>query len=173
MAALGTNGLVKRHQDEAPFQRVIVEKPFGRDFESAKGLNNALLEHLAEEQLYRIDHYLGKETVQNILMFRFANPIFEPAWNSTYIDQVQITVAESLGVEHRAGGIRVCTGEKTGCKRRGGYLLRRCKILRARELTWAAIRTDWRRIRLAAGVRSHGIGGLQRMADSGLPHSRK
>ena len=103
VAGLGKNGLLKRHQNDAPFQRVIVEKPFGRDFESAERLNNDLLEYLAEEQLYRIDHYLGKETVQNILMFRFANPIFEPAWNSAYIDQVQITVAESLGVEHRAG----------------------------------------------------------------------
>lgn len=103
VAGLGKNGLIKKHQNEAPFQRVIVEKPFGRDLESADLLNNALLEHLSDEQIYRIDHYLGKETVQNILMFRFANPIFEPAWNSAHIDHVQITVAESLGVEHRAG----------------------------------------------------------------------
>lgn len=103
VAGLGRNGLVKRHQNDTPFQRVIVEKPFGRDLESADRLNNDLLEHIFDEQIYRIDHYLGKETVQNILMFRFANPIFEPAWNCAHIDHVQITVAESLGVEHRAG----------------------------------------------------------------------
>lgn len=100
---LGKNGLVTRHQNEQPFHRVIVEKPFGHDLESAVNLNKELLEHLADEQIYRIDHYLGKETVQNILMFRFANQIFEPTWNRNYIDHVQITVAEQLGVEHRAG----------------------------------------------------------------------
>jgi glucose-6-phosphate 1-dehydrogenase len=100
---LGRNGLVTRHQNEKPFHRVIVEKPFGHDLESGVNLNKELLEHLADEQIYRIDHYLGKETVQNILMFRFANQIFEPAWNRHYIDHVQITVAEQLGVEHRAG----------------------------------------------------------------------
>ncbi len=103
VSELGKNGLVKRHQNNNPFHRVIVEKPFGRDLESADRLNNDLLEHISDDQTYRIDHYLGKETVQNILMFRFANPIFEPAWNCAYIDHVQITVAESLGVEHRAG----------------------------------------------------------------------
>ncbi len=100
---LGKNGVVTRHQNEKPFHRVIVEKPFGQDLQSAVNLNKDLLEHLADEQIYRIDHYLGKETVQNILMFRFANQIFEPAWNRQYIDHVQITVAEQLGVEHRAG----------------------------------------------------------------------
>lgn len=100
---LGTNGLVTRHQNNTPFQRVIVEKPFGHDLESAAQLDQVLLVHLAEEQIYRIDHYLGKETVQNMLMFRFANQIFEPAWNRQYIDHVQITVAEQLGIEHRAG----------------------------------------------------------------------
>jgi len=103
VSLLGKNGLVTRHQNEKPFHRVIVEKPFGHDLESAVNLNKELLEHLADEQIYRIDHYLGKETVQNILMFRFANHIFEPAWNRHYIDHVQITVAEQLGVEHRAG----------------------------------------------------------------------
>jgi len=100
---LGKNRLVTRHQNDKPFHRVIVEKPFGRDLESGVNLNKELLEHLADEQIYRIDHYLGKETVQNILMFRFANQIFEPAWNRQHIDHVQITVAEQLGVEHRAG----------------------------------------------------------------------
>jgi len=103
VSALGRNGLVQRHQNHIPFQRVIVEKPFGRDLASANRLNSELLEFLSDDQIYRIDHYLGKETVQNILMFRFANPIFEPAWNNSHIDHVQITVAEELGVEHRAG----------------------------------------------------------------------
>jgi len=83
------------------WRRVIIEKPFGRDLESAKALNQQLLKFATEKQIYRIDHYLGKETVQNILAFRFANGIFEPIWNRRYIDHVQITVAETVGVESR------------------------------------------------------------------------
>ena len=83
--------------------RLIVEKPFGRDLATATDLNNRIHRYFRESQVYRIDHYLGKETVQNILMFRFANAIFEPVWNRMYIDHVQITIAESVGVEHRAG----------------------------------------------------------------------
>jgi len=83
--------------------RVVVEKPFGRDLVSARALNNLLAEMFVEAQIYRIDHYLGKETVQNILAFRFANSIFEPVWNRRYIDHVQITVAETVGVEERGG----------------------------------------------------------------------
>ena len=85
------------------WRRVIIEKPFGRDLESARDLNRDLRQALREEQIYRIDHYLGKETVQNILMFRFANSIFEPIWNRRYVDHVQITVAEQVGVEQRGG----------------------------------------------------------------------
>ena len=97
---LGAAGLV----DEAGgWRRVIVEKPFGRDLESARALNRALLGVLREEQIYRIDHYLGKETVQNILVFRFANGLFEPLWNRDHIDHVQVTVAETVGVERRGG----------------------------------------------------------------------
>lgn len=81
--------------------RLVVEKPFGRDLASAKELNQFLGEMFVEAQIYRIDHYLGKETVQNILAFRFANSLFEPIWNRRYIDQVQITVAETVGVEER------------------------------------------------------------------------
>ncbi|MBW7883160.1 MAG: glucose-6-phosphate dehydrogenase [Caldilineaceae bacterium] len=83
--------------------RLIVEKPFGHDLESAQTLNEHLLKVFREEQVYRIDHYLGKETVQNILVFRFGNGIFEPIWNRNYVDHVQITVAESLGVGSRGG----------------------------------------------------------------------
>ena len=83
------------------FVRIIVEKPFGRDLASAKTLNAELLKYLSEDQVYRIDHYLGKETVQNILVLRFANGIFEPIWNRRYVDHVQIIVAESLGIEGR------------------------------------------------------------------------
>jgi glucose-6-phosphate 1-dehydrogenase len=98
---LGAAGLVPR---EGPgFARVIVEKPFGVDLESAQKLNVELHEVLDENQIYRIDHYLGKETVQNMLVFRFANAIFEPLMNSKYVDQVQITGAEALGVEGRGG----------------------------------------------------------------------
>jgi len=82
--------------------RLVVEKPFGRDLQSAVGLNRIIHRCFNESQVYRIDHYLGKETVQNILMFRFANAIFEPVWNRNYIDHVQITIAESIGVGHRA-----------------------------------------------------------------------
>jgi len=85
------------------WRRVIVEKPFGRDLESAKALNQQLLKVANESQIYRIDHYLGKETVQNIMAFRFANGIFEPIWNRRYIDHVQISVAETVGVEQRGG----------------------------------------------------------------------
>ena len=83
--------------------RVIIEKPFGRDLESAKKLNRDIRAVLDENQIYRIDHYLGKETVQNIMVFRFSNGIFEPVWNRRYIDHVQITVAETVGVEGRGG----------------------------------------------------------------------
>lgn len=83
--------------------RVVVEKPFGHDLASSRELNAAIHTVLNEEQIYRIDHYLGKETVQNLLVFRFANAIFEPVWNRNYIDHVQITAAESVGIEHRAG----------------------------------------------------------------------
>jgi glucose-6-phosphate 1-dehydrogenase len=83
------------------FARVVIEKPFGRDLESARQLAEVAHHSFSEEQIYRIDHYLGKEAVQNISVFRFANTIFEPLWNNRYVDHVQITVAESLGVEHR------------------------------------------------------------------------
>ena len=90
-------------EEEGHWRRVIIEKPFGSDLASARSLNIEIRKVLNEKQIYRIDHYLGKETVQNILVFRFSNGIFEPIWNRRYIDHVQITVAESLGVERRGG----------------------------------------------------------------------
>lgn len=98
---LGAAGLT--NQDNNRWVRVIVEKPFGHDLESAKALNADLKKVLAENQIYRIDHYLGKETVQNVMVFRFSNNIIEPLWNRNYVDHVQITAAETVGVEHRGG----------------------------------------------------------------------
>jgi glucose-6-phosphate 1-dehydrogenase len=83
--------------------RIVVEKPFGRDLDSARALNRTLAEHFHEEQIYRIDHYLGKETVQNLMAVRFGNVLFEPLWNNHYVDHIQITVAETVGVEGRGG----------------------------------------------------------------------
>jgi glucose-6-phosphate 1-dehydrogenase len=99
---LGQAGLINGDQS-GPFTRVIIEKPFGHDLESARSLNKEVHETLREDQTYRIDHYLGKETVQNILVFRFANALWEPLWNSKYVDHVQLTVAEAIGVEGRGG----------------------------------------------------------------------
>lgn len=96
---LGRAGLISASSH--PYTRVIIEKPFGHDLASAEALNAVCLEVLREDQIYRIDHYLGKETVQNILVFRFANGIFEPLWNHKYIDNVQLTVAEAIGIEGR------------------------------------------------------------------------
>jgi len=98
---LGSTGLVK--EENGKWARVIIEKPFGHDLESARQLNQDLKKVLTEKQIYRIDHYLGKETVQNVLVFRFSNNIIEPLWNRNFVDHVQITAAETVGVEHRGG----------------------------------------------------------------------
>jgi glucose-6-phosphate 1-dehydrogenase len=108
-AALGEHGLARPEDEGAAqgstdsFVRIVIEKPFGHDLQSSQELNAALHAVFEEAQIYRIDHYLGKETVQNVLALRFANSIFEPIWNRRYVDHVQITVAESLGVGHRGG----------------------------------------------------------------------
>ena len=98
---LGRAELTKEDSDH--WRRVVIEKPFGHDLESARQLNREVQQVLKEDQIFRIDHYLGKETVQNILVFRFGNSIFEPIWNRRYIDSVQITAAEKVGVEQRGG----------------------------------------------------------------------
>ena len=89
------------HEEEGVYRRIIVEKPFGHDLASARALNTALLKVFDESQIYRIDHYLGKETVQNIMALRFSNGIFEPIWSRDNIDHVQITASETVGVESR------------------------------------------------------------------------
>ncbi len=100
---LGGVGLASEGENGKPWARIVVEKPFGRDLESALSLNNVMHESFKEPQIFRIDHYLAKETVQNILMLRFANTMFEPLWNRNYIDYIGILASEELGVEHRAG----------------------------------------------------------------------
>jgi glucose-6-phosphate 1-dehydrogenase len=97
---LSESGLCNQHDR---FRRIIIEKPFGYDLESARKLKNTLHNLVTEEQIYRIDHYLGKETVQNLLVTRFANGMFEPLWNRNYIDRIEITSAENIGVEQRGG----------------------------------------------------------------------
>ncbi|MGB5694978.1 MAG: glucose-6-phosphate dehydrogenase [Polyangiales bacterium] len=110
VAGLGAAGLVTEKKGQ--WRRVIIEKPFGHDLPSAQALNADILKTLQERQIYRIDHFLGKETVQNIMALRFANGLFEPLWNREHIDQVQITAAETVGVEHRGKFY-----EKTGALR--------------------------------------------------------
>jgi len=100
--ALGESGLNRPETDDS-FVRIVIEKPYGRDSASAAALDTTVHNAFEEQQVYRIDHYLGKETVQNVLALRFANAIFEPVWNRRYVDHVQITVTESLGVGHRGG----------------------------------------------------------------------
>jgi len=102
VARLREAGLACPRATEAPWCRIVLEKPFGWDLASACALNTQIAQTFSEKQVFRIDHYLGKETVQNILVLRFANAIFEPLWNQKYVDHVQITVAESIGIEGRA-----------------------------------------------------------------------
>ncbi|MDA8387083.1 MAG: glucose-6-phosphate dehydrogenase, partial [Nitrospiraceae bacterium] len=97
---IGESGLKGK---SAGYTHIVIEKPHGRDLESARSLNNLLNGYFRQDQIYFMDHYLAKETVQNILMFRFANSIFEPLWNNRFIDHVQITAAEAAGIEQRAG----------------------------------------------------------------------
>jgi glucose-6-phosphate 1-dehydrogenase len=100
---IGRSGLSAEMTNGNGWSRIVVEKPFGVNLKSAMDLDRSLHEHFSEHQIFRIDHYLAKETVQNVLMFRFANSLFEPIWNRRYVDHVSITAIETLGVEHRAG----------------------------------------------------------------------
>ena len=100
---IAATGLASKESEDAPRTRVVIEKPFGTDLQTARELNRRVHEALDEKQVFRIDHYLGKETVQNIMVFRFANAVFEPIWNRRYVDHVQITAAETVGVESRGG----------------------------------------------------------------------
>lgn len=100
---LGINGLSRENREKDGWTRIVVEKPFGHDLQSALELDRILHRHFKEHQIFRIDHYLAKETVQSILMFRFANAIFEPIWNRRYIEAIKISALESIGVEHRSG----------------------------------------------------------------------
>jgi len=109
---LGASGLAAKYQGQPLHSKVIIEKPFGRDLDSARALNQTIRAEFGEHQVYRIDHYLGKETVQDLLVQRFSNAIFEPLWNRNYIDSVQITVAEEVGVGTRGGYY-----EQSGCLR--------------------------------------------------------
>ena len=98
---LKSAGLAERQNDGNPYSRIMFEKPFGHDLKSAKELNRNIMRVFDENQVYRIDHYMAKELVQNLLVLRFANSIFEPLWNKEHIDHIQVTVAETLGVENR------------------------------------------------------------------------
>jgi glucose-6-phosphate 1-dehydrogenase len=109
---IGKAGLAREKEENRGWSRVIIEKPFGRDLSTAVALSENIRRTFKEDQIYRVDHYLGKETVQNILVLRFANIFFEPIWNRNYVDHVQITVAEDIGIGHRAGYY-----EEAGCLR--------------------------------------------------------
>src|SRR6185312_15890427 len=111
VSKLGRVGPDHEHPDGG-MRRIVIEKPFGHDLDSAMRLNREVGKVFRESQVYRIDHYLGKETVRNLLVFRFGNGIFEPLWNRRYVDHVQITVAESIGVEERGAFY-----EQTGASR--------------------------------------------------------
>jgi len=116
---LGHAGLLDEElRDDKPqrWRRVVIEKPFGHSLDSARELNTRIRRALREEQIFRIDHFLGKETVQNIMAFRFANGLFEPIWNRDRIDHVQITVAETVGVEHRGKFYEVTGALATWCR---------------------------------------------------------
>lgn len=136
-------GMVADANGDGPFTRVIVEKPVGRDLESAREINNAVAVAFDESQTYRIDHYLGKETVQNLLVLRFANSIFEPLWNGNYIDHVQITVAEEEGLTHRDPETGQVTGSRIGYFEGVGALRDMVQNHMLQVLTLVAMEPPW------------------------------
>lgn len=165
---LGVARLVQ--ESNGSWRRVVIEKPFGRDLSTAQALNREILEVLSETQTYRIDHYLGKETVQNIMALRFANGIFEPLWNRNHIDHVQITVSETLGVENRGrfydatGALRdmvpshmfqllsLIAMEPPTCLDADHVRSEKAKVLNAVHLGRAEARTDVVRAQYTAGA---------------------
>jgi glucose-6-phosphate 1-dehydrogenase len=143
---LGESGLAR--EDNGAWRRIIIEKPFGTDLASARALNQKLLSLLKEDQIFRIDHYLGKETVQNILVLRFANGLFEPIWNRDHIDHVQITVAEALTVGRRgsyydAATVPLCRG--FGPSAKGGVARFRAGADAGGSAASVSARAIWRR----------------------------
>jgi len=185
--SLGETGLAS---EEHGWRRVIVEKPFGTDLPSAKALNRELLSVLKEEQIYRIDHYLGKETVQNILVLRFANGLFEPLWNRDHIDHVQITVAETLGVEARGkfydatGALRdmvpnhlsqllsLIVMEPPNCLDSEDLRTEKAKALRAVQLSQEQVRNNVVRAQYTAGTAGGQAVPAYRQSDGVAPDSR-
>ena len=178
---LGRVGLLKE-QENGPWRRLVVEKPFGTDLASARALNAELLRLLDEHQIYRIDHYLGKETVQNILVLRFANGMFEPIWNRNHIDHVQIIVDEKLGVGHR-GSFYDSTGalrdmvpnhlfqllSLTAMEPPARFDAHTVRSEKAEVL--AAIQTQSEAEALLNSVRGQYLGG--KIGDTGIPDYRK
>jgi glucose-6-phosphate 1-dehydrogenase len=178
---LGRTGLLKE-QENGPWRRLVVEKPFGTDLASAKALNAELLKIVDEHQIYRIDHYLGKETVQNILVLRFANGMFEPIWNRNHIDHVQITVDEKLGVGHR-GSFYDATGALRDMVPNHLFQLLSLvameppirfdahSVRTEKADVLAAIQTQSETEALRNSVRGQYLGG--RIGDTGMPDYRK
>jgi glucose-6-phosphate 1-dehydrogenase len=184
----GTRGCSMRAGAAQPFRRVIVEKPFGHDLGSARALNHELHESLREDQIFRIDHYLGKETVQNLLGFRFHNAIFEPIWNRHHVEHIQITVAEELGMESGRAGYYDAPGRCATCCRttccRCWRWWRWSRRPRSRPSRCAARRSTccarctcpaWRRRAAPLGARAlHGRGGRRQavpgyLREKGVP----
>ena len=147
------------------YSRIIVEKPFGHDLASARALNNKLRTIFDESQIYRIDHYLGKETVQNLLVFRFANAIFEPLWNRRYIDHVQITVSEQLGVGHRGGYYDHAGAMRDMIQNHLLQLL--CLIAMEPQVSFAADEIRNKKVDVLRAIRLYHPGEVQRVAVRG------
>jgi glucose-6-phosphate 1-dehydrogenase len=162
---LATLGLAPRESNTEPRSRVIIEKPFGVDFETARELNRRVHDVLDERQVYRIDHYLGKETVQNIMVFRFANAVFEPIWNRRYVDHVQITAAETVGVEGRGGYY-----ERAGVVRdmfQNHLLQVLCLTAMEPPVTFSAEQVRDEKIKLLRAVRPIDVRGVPQSAVAG------